>query len=181
MGVWKWLVGLIGLGVTACTLFGSEPTSVATLTDANGKAIGTVRFVESAAGTRISVSVMAVVPGKHGTHVHTLGACNDTTDASGNTVKFGGAGAHFDPLETRLHGKPEHDETQAHAGVMPNTLVDASGVGTMSFTTRKLRVSGGPLSVIGRSVILHALEDDHSTQPTGNSGPRIACGVIVKG
>jgi Cu-Zn family superoxide dismutase len=103
---------------------------------------------------------------KFGFHVHEKGDC------SGD---FSGAGGHFNP-----GGKPHgpQDSPDHHAGDLPNLESNGEGVANGTFTTDQLTVSPGPNSVVGRAVIIHEKPDDYRTQPAGNSGPRIACGVI---
>jgi Cu-Zn family superoxide dismutase len=94
-------------------------------------------------------------------------------------VKFGGAGAHFDPKDTKNHGAPHNREGEAHAGDIENLLVGADNNGSLDFGTAKLTVSAVPLSLAGRSVVIHANEDKFSNDPPlGGRGEHIACGVI---
>jgi superoxide dismutase, Cu-Zn family len=175
------LLTVLSFALAACAPIGpNAPSATAQMVDASGQKIGQVRFQDTEVGTRITVRLIGLTPGRHGTHVHLNASCANTTDQNGNVLTFGGAGGHFDPMDSKRHGKPEHSELEAHAGDVLNTTADANTTGTMEFITRKLRVSGGTLSVIGHSVIVHASEDDHNTQPTGNSGGRVACGVILK-
>jgi Cu/Zn superoxide dismutase len=103
---------------------------------------------------------------KFGFHVHEKGDC------SGD---FSGAGGHFNP-GGKAHGP--QDSPDHHAGDLPNLESNGEGVANSTFTTDQLTVSPGPNSVVGRAVIIHEKPDDYRTQPAGNSGPRIACGVI---
>ena len=101
-----------------------------------------------------------------GFHVHEKGDC------SGD---FSGAGGHFNP-----GGKPHgpQDSPDHHAGDLPNLESNGEGVANWTFTTDQMTVSPGPNSVVGRAVVIHEKPDDYRTQPAGNSGLRIACGVI---
>lgn len=123
---------------------------------------------DSAAGrTFIRADINGLPPNRtFGFHVHEKGDC-----AGDGT----GAGGHFNP-QGRPHGR--HDSTERHAGDLPNLASNGEGVAVFAFTTEMLTVAPGPNSVVGRAVIIHANPDDFRTQPAGNSGPRIACGVI---
>ena len=118
---------------------------------------------------RVHVQVVADVenlkPGKHGFHIHEKGDCS-APDASS-------AGAHFNPTHQHHGGS---DSVERHAGDFGNITVDASGKGHLDWKG-KLKFSGAE-SIIGKSVIVHEKEDDLKTDPSGNSGARIACGVI---
>ncbi len=103
---------------------------------------------------------------KFGFHIHEKGDC---------TGDFSGAGGHFNP-GGKPHGpqnSPDH-----HVGDLPNLESNGEGVAVWSFVSDQLTVSPGPNSVVGRAVIIHEKPDDYRTQPAGNSGARIACGVI---
>ncbi len=170
----------IALLVSAPSAQSAAKTTSAVIKDASGKAIGVARFTEVADGTRITVRTLSgLTPGKHGVHIHGKSSCADAPDANGNTVKFGGAGAHFDPMNTNSHGGPLVSEKEGHAGDFPNLVVAANGHGSLEFTTKKLTVASGPLSVIGGAVVIHANEDNYTNTPAlGGSGARLACGAI---
>ena len=101
-----------------------------------------------------------------GFHVHEKGDCSD-----GGM----GAGGHFNP-QGKPHGR--YDSTDHHAGDLPNLSSDGEGVAVFSFTTDQLTVSPGPDSVVNRAIVIHESADDYKSQPAGNSGKRIACGII---
>ena len=148
--------------------FGRTKSAVATLTPAaSGAVSGIVSF--SASGSTVDVHVVAagLVPGStHGFHVHDAGNCA--------SPDFMSAGGHFNP-EHRQHG-PQGGEH--HAGDMPSLLADPTGKIDTTFTLNGVAL-GGVEGFVGHAVILHAGPDDYATQPTGNSGGRIACGVIA--
>jgi len=115
----------------------------------------------------IRADVNGLPPGRQfGIHVHEKGDC------SNNGM---GAGGHFNP-KGRPHGR--YDAPEHHAGDLPNLSSDGEGVAMLAFTTEELTVAPGPNSVVGRAIVIHESPDDYRTQPTGNSGARIACGVI---
>lgn len=148
-------------------------TAHATLQGAPGDTdfSGTVTFTEEAGGVRVVAELSGVdQAGKHGFHVHENGEC---THGEGDK-HFTTAGGHFNPTGTE-HACPPTDPR--HAGDLGNVEV-ANGTGRVELTTTGLSLSG-PNSVVGKAIILHAGEDDCKTQPTGNSGDRLACGVVT--
>ena len=86
-----------------------------------------------------------------------------------------GAGGHFNP-QTKPHGR--YDSTDHHAGDLPNLSSNGEGIAMFAFTTDQLVVAPGPRSVVNRAIVIHESADDFKSQPAGNSGKRIACGVI---
>lgn len=127
---------------------------------------GTVIFTNTDAGVKVVADVAGLTPGKHGFHIH---ECGDCSAADGSS-----AGGHFNPGKMN-HGAPM-DMTR-HAGDMGNLEADATGKAHLEYIDTKMQLDGSA-SIIGRSMIVHAKEDDLKTQPTGNAGPRVACGVI---
>ena len=139
----------------------------ASLADATGASRGTVMLVETS-GLEVRITGEGLPAGTHGVHLHTVGRC-DAPD-------FQSAGAHWNPT-MKQHGR---DNPQgAHAGDLPNLVVGADGRGTVRFT-----VPQGALAALldndGAAVVIHASADDYRTDPSGNSGGRIACGVIER-
>ena len=129
---------------------------------------GVITFTQSDGTVAVHAEISGVPdPGEHGFHVHDVGDCS--------AEDFSSAGGHFNPAGAP-HAGP-HDAPR-HAGDLGNFTVADDGTGTLDLVTDLLTVADGPHSVVGRSVILHAARDDQSTQPTGNSGARIACGVV---
>jgi superoxide dismutase, Cu-Zn family len=176
---------LAGLGIAVLVSTPHAQTAPkaasAVVKDATGKLIGVAHFREVAEGTRITLRVLSgLTPGKHGVHVHSKSSCADAPDATtGANVKFGGAGTHLDPMDTKIHGGPTSTEKEAHAGDIPNLEIKSNGHGTLDFTTQKLTVSDGPLSLKSGAIVIHANEDKYTNDPPlGGSGPRLACGVV---
>lgn len=129
---------------------------------------GTASFEETAKGLEVHVEVTGAPPGLHGIHIHQNGSCNN----HGND-----AGGHLNP-DSVDHGSLDKDGfAKAHAGDLGNILVGADGTGILEETLSGLTVTGDRYSVMGRSLVIHAEEDDFG-QPTGNTGNRIACAVI---
>lgn len=127
---------------------------------------GVVHFVRSDHGVRIVADVEGLNSGAHGFHIHQLGDCSAPDGTS--------AGGHFNP-EGKAHGGP--DDVQRHVGDLGNLMADDSGAAHYEATDSILAFSGSH-SIIGRGVIVHAGEDDLTSQPTGAAGARLACGVI---
>jgi Cu-Zn family superoxide dismutase len=127
---------------------------------------GTVRFSKNENGIQILADLSGLARGKHGIHVHRLGDCS-AADASS-------AEGHFNP-EDMPHGAPT--DAQRHVGDLGNLVVEEGGAVSYEWTDTVVSFAGDH-SIIGRSVIVHSGEDDFRTQPTGDAGSRIACGVI---
>ncbi len=157
------------LVLAACAHAPGGPMAMATLQPTSGQtAQGTVHFQELGNGSvKVQVDLSGVAPGVHGFHVHEKGDCGDNGNA---------AGGHFNPMN-HPHAGP--DASSRHAGDFGNVTADANGRVRTSFTTRSITVSPGSSSVVGRAVILHVNPDDLTTQPTGNAGGRISCGVAL--
>ena len=128
---------------------------------------GEARFVDTGDGVEISINIAGASPGRHGVHVHAVGDCS-APDAKS-------AGEHFNPA-SHQHGAP--GVAEHHAGDFGNMEVGDDGTGTMTLVVPGLRLVAGPMSIADRALVIHAKEDDFQTQPSGDSGDRIACGVI---
>jgi len=145
--------------------------AVAKLDARSGSSVsGTVTFTQVEGGVRVEAKVDGLIPpGLRGFHVHEKGDCS-AVDASS-------AGGHFNPA-TSPHGSPVDDAEHRHVGDLGN-LAPNPETGTAVYDRVDSELSlNGPGSIVGRAVIVHAGEDDLKTQPTGNAGGRVACGVI---
>jgi Cu-Zn family superoxide dismutase len=131
------------------------------------KVSGTVTFTEVADGVQVHAEITGLAPGNHGFHVHEFGDCS-AADASS-------AGAHFNPTN-KPHAGP--DAAERHVGDMGNVEADASGKAKLEYVDHQISLTNDQQSAIGRSVVVHAKADDLKSQPAGDSGARIACGVI---
>jgi Cu-Zn family superoxide dismutase len=144
----------------------------ADIVNASGEKIGTATFVPSAGGVRVDLNVAQLTPGTHGVHIHTVGKCEGPD--------FKTAGGHFNPA-AKKHGRD--NPAGPHNGDMPNIEVGGDGKVATSLLDTNVTLSDGPNSLFqegGTSIVIHAMQDDYKTDPAGNSGARIACGVIQK-
>lgn len=177
--------GLLAAGVLSAVPSGAAvavPTEAsAQLFDPAGNLVGRATFNAAADGVAISVDVQGAAPGKHGLHLHVNGNCAPAPDpTTGAPVVFGAAGGHFDPGRTSNHDRPDAPSTIGHAGDVPNLEVDADGTGHLEYRNTDVDLDTASLDgIVGRSIVLHAAEDDYMTDPAGNSGARIACGVVT--
>ncbi len=149
------------------------PSGKATLRNAKGERVGTATFTQTKDGVRISVEAAGLPPGDHGIHVHATGKCEPPD--------FKSAGSHLNP-SGRKHGL-ENPEG-AHAGDLPNISVSKDGRARATFTAKGVTLGEGAASLFGPSgaaLVVHADPDDGKSDPAGNSGARIVCGVIEKG
>ena len=147
-----------------------KPTATASLAPTTGNAArGTVTFTQDGDEVRVRASLTGLKPlAEHGFHVHEKGDCS-----SGDGMSTGG---HYNPAG-KAHG-PQGGEH--HAGDMPSLQADAYGNASASFELKGVSITGGANDLVGHGLIVHRDPDDYKTQPTGNAGPRIACGVIAK-
>ena len=138
----------------------------AVLHDVSGSEVGFAKFTEDGAGrVHVNVHVDGMTPGLHGIHIHAVGDCSSGSDA------FSGAGSHHNPAGLP-HGQ--------HAGDLPNLVVNGAGQGQLTTTLEQFTFAGASaiLDANGSALVVHERPDDLVTDPTGNSGTRIACGVI---
>lgn len=143
----------------------------ADIVDAKGKKIGTATLVEKKKGVSITLKVSGLSPGKHGFHLHENGVCEPPD--------FKSAGAHFNPLDKK-HGV--YNPAGKHAGDLPNLVVKEDGTAKITAIAEGATLGDGPVSLFqegGASIVIHADPDDEMTDPAGNAGARIACGVVV--
>jgi Cu-Zn family superoxide dismutase len=167
-------VGLLAMLTIAAGATGT-PHAKGTFIDTTGQPVGWVRLLEDASGVvHVNVHVEGLTPGLHGIHIHAVGACTPT---------FAAAGPHYNPLG---HEHGLDNPNGAHAGDLPNLIVNADGVGHLDAKTDGVTISAGPTTLfdstplaVGSAFIIHANEDDQITNLTnGNSGARVACAVI---
>ncbi|MDE2584822.1 MAG: superoxide dismutase family protein [Betaproteobacteria bacterium] len=163
-------LALLTLGACASTPM-SKPDAMATLNPASGSQVrGNVSFRNTPEGIHMEIIATGLPAGAHGFHIHEVGDCS-APDASS-------AKGHFNPY-AKSHGNPTIPAAEHHAGDMPNLVANASGEARVVVNLHGLRVGTGDENILGRAVVIHADPDDYKSQPAGNSGKRIACGVIV--
>ncbi|HEV8553434.1 MAG TPA: superoxide dismutase family protein [Casimicrobiaceae bacterium] len=162
---------LLSAFLAACLATAAQAqTATATMAPTAGNTTaGTVTFAQKGDKVMVTAKVSGLAPGAHGFHVHEKGDCSASDGMS--------AGGHFNPTG-KPHGDPNAPDH--HAGDMPMLQADASGNATLSAELGPMTVGSGVTDIVGKSVIVHKDPDDFKTQPTGNSGARVACGVINK-
>lgn len=175
-GTAGWLA-VAGLLLTACADRPPEAArpreAWAELKNGAGASIGWATLREENGRIQIAVQVTGLTPGRHGIHIHAVGRC----EPPGFTT----AGEHWNPAG-RQHGLA--NPQGAHAGDLPELEADGSGRARYEATTERLTLAAGPTSLFdtdGSAVVIHAQPDDQRTDPSGNSGDRVACGRIVAG
>lgn len=144
------------------------PTATVVLNPTQGQTAGGIAtFTASSDGVEVSIDLSGLTPGEHGIHIHEVGDCS-APDASS-------AGGHFNPAAAQ-HGAP--GAPSHHAGDFGNITANSEGRAHLAFVSQSFQLDGEQ-SIVGRAFIVHEKPDDLTTQPTGNSGGRIACGVIT--
>jgi Cu-Zn family superoxide dismutase len=142
-------------------------------TGGDGKLFGNVTVSEDPAGLVLNIAALGLPAGVHGIHLHDKGLCEGP--------KFESAGAHWNPAG-KQHGR---DNPQgAHVGDLANLTVAADGTATVSIPVAGIKVGSGPMKLAdadGTALVIHAKADDYKTDPSGDSGDRIACAVVAKG
>jgi len=160
--------------LTAAAAFGQvAPKSAhAEIVNAQGQKIGTATFTPAKKGVEIEVNVSQLPPGVHGIHIHAVGKCEGPD--------FKTAGGHLNP-DSKKHGKDNPEGP--HAGDLLNLTVKSDGNAKTTLTDTMVTLAAGPNSLFhddGTAIVIHEKEDDYKTDPAGNSGARVACGVIEK-
>ena len=164
-------IALVFAAVLAAAAFAAEKPAthgIAVLIPGkDSKVAGTVHFKKEAGGVRVTGTVTGLAAGNHGFHIHEFGDCS--------AADFTSAGGHFNPAGNP-HAGPK--DAKRHEGDMGNIEADASGNAKLDYVDHHISLTNDEQSVIGRSVVVHAKADDLKSQPAGDSGARIACGVI---
>ena len=170
------LLVTIGALVSGCSAM-SQPTpgnnnATAELKNATGQPVGTARLSQLSSGVRVVLEMRGMPPGAHGVHIHEVGKCDPPA--------FTTAGGHFNP-GAKKHGAL--NPAGPHAGDLPNVTIGPDGTGRLESMAELVSLGAGGTSIFdadGSALVVHAGLDDFQTDPAGNSGARIACGVIVK-
>ena len=164
-------VGFLFLSVAVLAAQNPATTAKADLPDSQGKKVGTAELTQALEGVKIVLTVSGLAPGQHAFHIHTLGKCEGPD--------FKSAGGHFNPYNKK-HGLKNPEGP--HAGDMENIQV-GDGAGAAEIVNKQVTLADGPNSLFhegGTAIVIHASPDDNMTDPAGNAGARIACGVITK-
>jgi Cu-Zn family superoxide dismutase len=170
----------LALAAGACSTAGREQAAVdaprgpgvsqADLRDTSGRTLARASVSQVGDAVRVRIEAAGLAPGIYGAHVHSAGRCD--------APAFESAGPHWNPTG-RQHGRD--NPAGQHLGDLPNLMVGTDGRGSFEFTIPGAMLSGGPGPVLdddGAAVVVHARADDYRTDPSGNSGARIACGVL---
>jgi Cu-Zn family superoxide dismutase len=168
------LAGLaLGLGLAASAAAQEGQKATASLIDDKGQTVGSATLTQTPHGVLIALDLKGIAPGEHAFHVHEKGVCNAAD-------KFMSAGGHYNP------GKKQHGYLMAggtHAGDMPNLFASADGTLKTTVLNAQVTLGSGDGTLFGSdgtALVLHAKGDDYRSQPAGDAGGRIACGVIKK-
>jgi len=178
------MLALGGAGIAAQDATPADAGVQVSLLDVDGNEAGSATFTEADGSVTIDLTVEGLEPGDHGIHIHETGACDPAGD-----MPFSTAGDHFNPTDT-VHG-PGPDPAsagtpvaapEAHAGDLSNITIADDGTGMVSLTTDRVTLASGDDNSLpdsdGSALVIHADPDDLTTDPSGNSGGRIVCGVI---
>lgn len=159
-------------GSFAAALAAETPAAEADLINPDGDSIGTVQLTQVSNGVKISADLSDLSPGMHAFHIHGTGKCEPPD--------FKSAGGHFNP-EGKKHGLKNPDGP--HAGDMENIEVGEDGTAHVEVVNTRVTLGEGKNSLFqaaGTAIVIHAKGDDNMSDPAGNAGPRVACGVIEK-
>lgn len=166
-----WLSGLT-LFVAGCAtpVTPAAPSVSAELRSPGNEVLARARATQTGGGARVFVEAAGLQPGTYGVHVHATGQCRGPD--------FTSAGGHWNPTDRR-HGM--QNPQGPHQGDLPNLVVGADGRGTVAYVIPAAQLAGGAAPMLdgdGAAVVVHAAADDYRTDPSGNSGARIACGIL---
>lgn len=170
--------GLVSFGCASTDSEESKPAASAILLDEHGERVGTAKLTPAKGGVRIAIEFHKLPPGEHALHIHTVGQCHV---GEGGDKAFASAGAHFNPFG-KQHGRA--NPAGPHAGDLPNFTAAADGTAHVDVVADLVTLAEGvPNSLFqpgGTCLVVHAKPDDDVTDPSGNAGQRLACGLIEK-
>ena len=170
------VLGIMGFGlIVALPLIAAGQKSAhADLVNAQGAKIGTAKITSTGNGVKFAVKVSQLTPGDHGIHIHNVGKCEGPA--------FTTAGGHFNPTSAH-HGIHNSQDPHPHLGDLDNLKVGQDGKASATFMVSGVTLGDGTNSLFhdgGTALVIHAKADDLMSDPSGNSGDRVACGVIEK-
>lgn len=168
----KNLLPLLALLAFAPLAFAKGPEKIVTIKDAKGSSLGTIKLRTLKQGVELKLDLKGISPGEHAMHFHQKPLCEGPD--------FKSAGGHFNPAGKK-HGLENPEGS--HAGDMLNFTANEKGEAKATIVNKAVTLGAGENSLLageGTSVVIHAAADDMKTDPSGNSGDRVACGVIAK-